>query len=50
MDAFRVVLTIVVLVAVVILILLFEKKRAKQIERDVKGMAQERRDRRPPQR
>jgi len=52
MDAAGVVLTVVVLVAVAVLILLFERKRARQIERDVSEMARERgarpRRNRPP--
>ena len=43
MDTFRVVVTILVLLGVALLILLFEKKRAKRIERDLKDMADEQR-------
>lgn len=39
MDTYRVVATVVVLVAVVILILLFERRRARQIERDLRDQA-----------
>lgn len=42
MSAFNVVLTIVVLVGVAVLILLFERKRARRIEHDLRGMADER--------
>lgn len=51
MDAFRLAVTIVVIVAVVVLILLFERRRARQIQRDVSEMADERRERgrRPPE-
>jgi hypothetical protein len=42
-DTFRVVVTILVLLGVALLILLFEKKRAKRIERDLKDMADEQR-------
>lgn len=48
MDSFGMVLTIVVLVGVAVFILLFEKKRAKQIERDLRGTADEQRRRRKP--
>lgn len=37
-DAFRLVLTVVVLLAIALFILAFEKKRAKGIERDLKEM------------
>jgi hypothetical protein len=39
-----VVLTVVVLVGVAIFILVFERKRARQIEHDLRGMANEQRD------
>jgi hypothetical protein len=42
-EAFRAVATIVVLVGVAVFILLFEKKRAQGIERDLKRAADERR-------
>jgi len=49
MTLFDVVLTVVALVFVVVLILLFERKRAQQIERDTAEMARERREtERPP--
>ena len=44
MDAFGVVLTIVVLLGVALCILLFEGRRARGIERDLRGMAEERHD------
>lgn len=44
MDTFRVVLIIVVLLGVALFILLFEGRRARGIERDLRKMAQERRD------
>jgi len=47
MDAFRLVATIVVLVGVVAAILLFERRRARAIERDTRDMA-EGRDRDDP--
>ncbi len=40
MDAFRLVLTVVVMVGVVAAILLFERRRARGIERDTQRMAQ----------
>jgi hypothetical protein len=46
-DAYGLVLTIVVLLAIGVAILLFEKRRATRIERDLKQMAQEQR-RHPP--
>ncbi len=51
MTTFSVFLTIVALVGVALLILLFERKRARRIERDLSGMADERAKRRsrPPQ-
>ncbi len=42
-DGFRLVLTVLVLLAIAVFILLFEKKRAKGIERDLKEMGDERR-------
>lgn len=39
MNAFSVVLTIAVLAGVALLIILFERKRARQIEHDLRGMA-----------
>ena len=49
-SLFSLILTIAVTLAVVVAILLFEKKRAQQIERDVSDMARGRdqRDERPP--
>lgn len=44
MDAFGVVLTIVVLLCVALFILLFEGRRARRIERDLRAMAAEERD------
>jgi hypothetical protein len=41
-DAFGLVLTIVVLVGVALLILLFERKRATRIQHDLMAMADER--------
>lgn len=40
MDAFRLVLTVVVMVGVVVAILLFERRRARAIERDTRDIAQ----------
>jgi len=40
MDAFRLVVTVVVMVGVVLAILLFEKRRAERIRRDTARMAQ----------
>jgi hypothetical protein len=40
MDAFRLVVTVVVMVGVVVAILLFEKRRAERIRRDTARMAQ----------
>ena len=40
MDAFRLVVTVVVMVGVVVAILLFEKRRARGIERDTRRVAQ----------
>jgi hypothetical protein len=42
-DAFGVVLTVVVLVGVAVFILLFERRRAVRIERDLKDMARRQR-------
>jgi hypothetical protein len=42
-DAFGLVLTVVVLLAVAVLILLFEKRRAQGIERDLGEMRDEQR-------
>ena len=39
MDAFRLVATLVVVAGVVVAILLFEKRRARGIERDTQRMA-----------
>ncbi|WP_165821055.1 hypothetical protein [Nocardioides gansuensis] len=41
-DAFGVVLTVVVLLGVAVLILLFERKRAREIQRDLRSMADQR--------
>jgi hypothetical protein len=46
MDAFRLLLTVLVMVGVVVAILLFEKRRAERIRRDTGRMAQ---GRRPPE-
>ncbi|WP_299923175.1 hypothetical protein [uncultured Nocardioides sp.] len=40
MDAFRLVMTVVVMVGVVVAILLFERRRAERIRRDTARMAQ----------
>ncbi|MBC2932676.1 hypothetical protein [Nocardioides sp. zg-1228] len=40
MDAFRLVVTVVVMVGVVVAILLFERRRADRITRDTGRMAQ----------
>jgi len=40
MDAFRLVVTVVVMVGVVVAILLFEKRRAERIRHDTARMAQ----------
>ena len=40
MDAFRLVVTVVVMVGVVVAILLFEKRRAERIRRDTARLAQ----------
>ena len=42
MDAFGLVLTIIVLVGMALLILLFERKRATRIQHDLREMADER--------
>lgn len=42
MNTFSVFVTIVALLGVALLILLFERKRARRIERDLSGMADER--------
>lgn len=39
MDAFRLVLTVVVMIGVVVAILLFEKRRAQRIEHDTREAA-----------
>lgn len=44
MDAFRLVMTVVVMVGVVVAILLFERRRAERIRRDTRRMAQGRID------
>lgn len=44
MDAFRLVMTVVVMVGVVVAILLFERRRAERIRRDTGRMAQGRPD------
>jgi len=44
-DAFSVVLTVMVLIAVAVFILLFERKRARQIEHDLRSDARKRRAR-----
>jgi len=46
-NAYGVILTIVVLVAIAVAILLFEKKRAKDIEHDLGEMAHGKPKRRP---
>ena len=45
MNAYGVILTVVVLIGVAVFILLFERKRATRIESDLRRMA---RERRPP--
>jgi hypothetical protein len=40
MDAFRLVVTVVVMLGVVVAILLFERRRAERIRRDTGRMAQ----------
>ena len=50
MGLFGLIVTIVVLVAVAVFILLFERKRARQIEHDLHEMGEQQRpQRRPPQ-
>jgi hypothetical protein len=44
MDAFRLVVTVLVMVGVVVAILLFERRRADRIARDTRDMARGRRD------
>ena len=44
MDAYRLVLTVLVMAAVVVAILLFERRRAERIKRDTARMAQGRPD------
>ena len=39
MDAYRLVLTVLVMAGVVVAILLFEKRRAQRIERDTRDLA-----------
>ena len=46
MTVYSVVVTIVVMLAIVVAILLFEKKRAQQIERDLGESAREQREHR----
>lgn len=43
MDAFGVVLTVVVLVGVAVFILAFERRRVREIERDLRDQSKERR-------
>jgi uncharacterized membrane protein affecting hemolysin expression len=50
METYRLVATVVVMLGVVVAILLFERRRARQIERDVRRMAEERRDQGQPPR
>jgi hypothetical protein len=47
-DLLSVVLTVAVLVAVAVLILLFERRRAREIESDLRDQARSRADERPP--
>jgi len=49
MGLFGLIVTIVVLVAVAVFILLFERKRARQIEHDLHEMGEQQPQRRPPQ-
>jgi uncharacterized membrane protein affecting hemolysin expression len=42
MDAFRLALTVVVMIGVVVAILLFERRRAERIQRDTQEMARDR--------
>lgn len=46
MNAFSVVVTVLVLLGVAVLILLFERKRARRIEHDLRDMADDQRE--PP--
>ena len=43
-DAFRLLVTVLVMVGVVVAILLFERRRAERIERDTQQMGRDRRD------
>jgi hypothetical protein len=47
MDAFSLVVTVVALLGVAVLILLFERRRAREIERDLRSNARRQRARRP---
>lgn len=47
MTLYSVIVTVAVLLAVVVLILLFERKRARQIERDAREVARRRNQDRP---
>ncbi|GAA5134535.1 hypothetical protein GCM10023339_71260 [Alloalcanivorax gelatiniphagus] len=42
MDAFRLAVTVVVMIGVVLAILLFEKRRAERIKRDTQQLARDR--------
>ena len=42
MDAFRLLVTVLVMVGVVVAILLFERRRAERIERDTQQMGRDR--------
>lgn len=44
MDLFGLVLTVVVMIGVVALILLFERKRARRIQRDLRAQGEAQRD------
>ncbi|HEV2796872.1 MAG TPA: hypothetical protein VGV65_04575 [Nocardioides sp.] len=44
MDAFRLAVTVVVMIGVVVAILLFERRRAERIERDTRQDAQDAQD------
>ena len=48
MDAYRLVLTVVVMAGVVVAILMFEKRRAEGIRRDTRRMAEGRDEDDPP--
>lgn len=48
MDLFGVIATIVVLLAIAVGILLFERRRAEQIETDLRDMARQRRSAQEP--